>query len=273
MGSAELACPGLRALCRDPAFKVAAVITQPDRPKGRDLKLSPSPVKACALEEGLPVLQPERARNEDFINELRQLAPDLIVVIAYGQILPRAILELPTHGCLNVHTSILPRYRGAAPIQWAILEDQPETGVTIMRMDEGLDTGDIVAIERTPIRPEDNASTLHDRLGQIGAELLIRTIPDYVASKITPQKQSAEGASYARKIKKEDGRIDWNLPARQIWNRVRAFVPWPVAFTYFAERDKSHVLKIWAAVEEGATKGPPGTVLQVDKNGLVVACG
>ena len=271
MGSAELACPGLRALCSQ--FKVLSVVTQPDRPKGRELKLSPSPVKSCALELSLPVLQPERARDEAFIQELRRLAPDLIVVIAYGQILPRAILELPKYGCLNVHTSLLPKYRGAAPIQWAILEDEPETGVTIMKMDEGLDTGDIVSVVKTSIAPEDNASTLHDRLGKLGADLLLRTIPDYAAGKVTMQKQPAEGTSYARKIKKEDGRIDWNPPVRKIWNMVRAFVPWPVAFSYFREREKTHVLKIWSAVEEPAMKGAPGTVLQADKNGIVVACG
>ena len=273
MGSAELACPGLRALCRNPDFEVAAVVTQPDRPKGRDLKLSPSPVKVCALEEKVPVLQPERARNESFIQELRRLAPDLIVVIAYGQILPRAILDIPKHGCLNVHTSILPKYRGAAPIQWAILEDQKETGVTIMKMDEGLDTGDIVAVEKTAIRAEDNASTLHDRLGLMGAELLTRTVPDYVAGKIKPEKQPAEGASYARKIKKEDGRIDWNLPARKIWNTVRAFVPWPVAFTHFLEKEKTQLLKIWEGAEEAAMSGEPGTVLTTERGSLVVACG
>jgi methionyl-tRNA formyltransferase len=230
-------------------------------------------VKSCALELGLPVLQPERARDEAFIEELRRLAPDLIAVIAYGQILPRTILELPKYGCLNVHTSLLPKYRGAAPIQWAILDDEKETGVTIMKMDEGLDTGDIVALAKTPIAQNDNASTLHDRLGQMGAELLARTIPDYSAGKIVSQKQSAEGASYARKIKKEDGRIDWNQPARKIWNRVRAFVPWPAAFTYFREKDKTQVLKIWSAAEEAAMKGAPGTVLHADKAGLVVACG
>ncbi|HZO83979.1 MAG TPA: methionyl-tRNA formyltransferase [Verrucomicrobiae bacterium] len=273
MGSAELACPGLRALVSNSQFKVIAVVTQPDRPKGRDLKLSPSPVKSCALELGLPVLQPERARDEVFIQELRQLAPDLIVVIAYGQILPRAILELPRYGCLNVHTSLLPKYRGAAPIQWAILNDEEETGVTIMKMDEGLDTGDIVAVAKTPIATDDNASTLHDRLGQMGGELLVRTIPDYAAGKITAHKQPVEGASYARKIKKEDGRIDWNRPARRIWNTVRAFVPWPVAFTYFREKDKTQVLKVWSAVEEPVLKGAPGAVLQADKAGVVVACG
>ncbi|HTD87939.1 MAG TPA: methionyl-tRNA formyltransferase, partial [Candidatus Binatia bacterium] len=168
---------------------------------------------------------------------------------------------------------ILPKYRGAAPIQWAILEDEKETGVTIMRMDEGLDTGDIVALEKTTIAPEDNASTLHDRLGQMGAESLTRTIPDYVAGKIKPRKQPAEGASYARKIKKEDGLIDWNLPSRRIWNMVRAFVPWPVAFTYSSEKDKANLLKIWAAFEEPGMTGTPGSVLQADINGLVVACG
>ena len=271
MGSAALACPGLRALSK--RFDLRAVVTQPDRPKGRDLKLTPSPVKACALEAGLPVLQPDRARNEAFIDELRRLDPDLIVVIAYGQILPPSILELPRHGCLNVHTSLLPKYRGAAPIQWAILEDEKETGVTIMKMDAGLDTGDIVAIEKTPIAPEDNAATLHDRLGQMGAELLERTIPDYAAGKIVPHKQPAEGASYARKIRKEDGRVDWNLSSRKIWNMVRAFVPWPVAFTYFVEKEKAVSLKIWAAGEEPSATGAPGTVLRADNHGLVVACG
>jgi methionyl-tRNA formyltransferase len=273
MGSAELACPGLRALSSDQNFQVLAVVTQPDRPKGRDLKLSPSPVKACASGAKLPVLQPERARDEGFIAELRRLAPDIIVVIAYGQILPRAILEVPKYGCLNVHTSLLPKYRGAAPIQAAILNDERETGVTIMKMDEGLDTGDIVAVAKTPIAPEDNASTLHDRLGQMGAELLVRTIPDYAAGKIAPQKQPVEGASYARKIKKEDGRIDWEQPARKIWNMVRAFVPWPVAFTYFRDKDATHMLRIWAAAEEPMMSGAPGTVLQAGRDGFVVACG
>lgn len=270
MGSAELACPSLRALRQ--SFHVLAVVTQPDRPKGRDLKLLPSPVKTCALAEDLTVLQPERAKNENFIEELRRLTPDLIVVVAYGQILPRTILDLPKFGCLNVHTSLLPKYRGAAPIQWAILDDEKETGVTIMKMDEGLDTGDIIATAKTPITPQDDAVTLHDRLGQMGAELLAQTIPDYTTGKITSQKQPP-GGTYARKIKKEDGQIDWNQSARKIWNMVRAFVPWPVAFTHFREKDKTHLLKIWSAAEEPALRGAPGTVLQADKTGLLVACG
>src|SRR5581483_5978718 len=187
MGTAELACESLQALVREPDFSVAAAVTQPDRPKGRDLKLHPSPVKAAALQQNLPVLQPERARNPDFINQLRQLQPDLIVVVAYGQILPREILDLPRFGCLNVHTSLLPKYRGAAPIQWAILDDEPETGVTIMKMDAGLDTGDILTQRTTPIRSEDDSRTLHDRLASLGAELLVPTIRDHTAARIPPK--------------------------------------------------------------------------------------
>ena len=273
MGTAELAGASLQALTRDPAFQVVAVVTQPDRPKGRDLKLQPSPVKAMALVENLPVLQPERARHEPFIAELKQLEPDLIVVAAYGQILPQAMLDLPRFGCLNVHTSLLPRHRGAAPIQWAILEDDAETGVTIMKMDAGLDTGAILSRCATPIAPDDNAQTLHDRLATLGAGLLVRTIPDYLAGHITPQPQPAGGASYARKISKEDGRLDWSLPARTLWNRVRAFTPWPGAFTFQRAEPPPRLLKIWQAEVEAASSGLPGQVLHADKHGLVVACG
>jgi len=269
MGTAELACPSLQALCREPAFQVVAVVTQPDRPKGRDLKLTPSPVKQTALREGLPVLQPERARNEAFIQELKQLRPDLIVVAAYGQILPPAILELPPFGCVNVHTSLLPKYRGAAPIQWAILNDERETGVTIMKVDAGLDTGPMLTRSVTPIGLQDNAQTLHDRLAELGAELLLRTIPDYVAGNITPQPQPAEGASYARKITKEDGRLDWSQPARVLWNRVRAFTPWPGAFAWLPVEPKPQLLKIWVAEVEKHPPSQPGRVLQADRPGIV----
>src|SRR5438552_16132345 len=186
-GTAELACASLSALLESSAFTVAAVVTQPDRPKGRNLRPQPSPVKVLAAGKALPLIQPERARHEKFLQTLGEFQPDLIVVVAYGQILPRALLELPRFGCLNVHASLLPKYRGAAPIQWAILNDERETGVTIMKMDEGLDTGDLLALAKTPIAPEDNASTLHNRLGQMGAELLVRTIPDYDAGKVTPE--------------------------------------------------------------------------------------
>ncbi len=236
MGTAELSGASLAALARDQRFSVAAVVTQPDQARGRVSKKQPVlPVKALAQTLNLPVLQPGRARDEVFIGELRSLAPDLIVVVAYGQILPPAILDLPRHGCLNVHTSLLPKYRGAAPIQWAIANGESETGVTIMKMDAGLDTGPILAQRRTPIESGDDAATLHDRLGRLGAELLLATIPDYVAGKIQPQPQPAEGVSHAPKIKKEDGRIDWSLPAQTIVNRLRAFTPWPGAFTFLPD--------------------------------------
>jgi methionyl-tRNA formyltransferase len=272
MGTAELSCDSLRGLLESPGFQVVAAVTQPDRPKGRDLKLQPSPVKVLGLRAKLPVLQPERARSEEFLEELRALQPDLIVVAAYGQILPVSILELPRFGCLNVHTSLLPGYRGAAPIQWAILNGDTETGVTIMKMDVGLDTGAIVTQATTPIHPEDNAETLHDRLARMGAELLLRTIPDYVAGKLPPRPQPTEGVSYAPKIQKQDGHIDWNQPARAIWNRVRGLAPWPGAFSYLPGQPQPHLLKIWQA-EAVERAGPSSEVLQADKAGIVVGCG
>lgn len=271
MGTAQLSCASLRALAGVPGYQVLAVVTQPDRPKGRDLKLQMSPVKALALELALPVLQPERARNQDFIQQLQALQPDLIAVAAYGQILPQAILDLPRYGCINVHTSLLPKYRGAAPIQWAILNDEAETGVTIMKMDAGLDTGDILTQEKTPIRAEDTAETLHDRLAEIGARLLVATIPDFVTGRIQAQPQVAALATHAPKIKKEDGLLDWHLPARALWNRVRALRPWPGAFTHLPGQNHS-LLKIWEADVSPAT-GPSGEILHSDKSGIVVACG
>jgi len=286
MGTAELSCASLEMLARHPQFQIAGVVTQPDRPKGRELKPQPSPVKSLALKLGLPVLQPARARDEKFIAELRELKPDLIVVVAYGQILPQGILDLPRFGCLNVHTSLLPKYRGAAPIQWAIANGDGETGVTIMQMDAGLDTGPIISQAATAILAADDSIALHDRLARLGADLLVQTIPDYVAGKIQPQPQPAEGSTYAAKIKKEDGRIDWSQPASQIWNRLRAFTPWPGAFTFLPEQSpmgrassradatttKLHLLKIWKAeiVEES---GGAGEVLSADKTGIVVGCG
>jgi methionyl-tRNA formyltransferase len=270
MGTAELSCASLEKLAAK--FSVAAVVTQPDKPKGRELKLTPSPVKVLAEKLKLPVLQPLRARDEKFISELRALKPDLIVVVAYGQILPQAILDLPKFGCLNVHTSLLPKYRGAAPIQWAIADGEPETGVTIMQMDAGLDTGPILATRRTQILPTDDSQILHDRLAQLGAELLVETIPDYSAGKISPQPQPAEGSSYAAKIKKEDGQIDWHKSAGQIWNRLRAFTPWPGAFTFLQAEPKPQLLKIWK-VEVVERSGGAGEILSADKTGIVVGCG
>jgi methionyl-tRNA formyltransferase len=272
MGTAELSCASLEKLAGDKNFQIVAVVTQPDKPKGRDLKLTPSPVKVLAEKLNLPVLQPLKARDEKFIGELRALQPDLMVVVAYGQILPPAILDLPPHGCLNVHTSLLPKYRGAAPIQWAIADGEPETGVTIMKMDAGLDTGPILSIRRTPILPTDDSQVLHDRLAQLGAELLAETIPGYVAGKISPQPQPATGSTYAAKIKKEDGQIDWNLPAQKICNQLRAFTPWPGAFTFLQMEPKPQMLKIWKA-EPVEKSGGVGEIISADKSGIVVGCG
>jgi len=272
MGTPELAGESLLALLREPEFQVVAVVTQPDQPKGRGLKLQPSPVKEIARRQDLPALQPERARDENFLRQLRELQPELIAVAAYGQILPQSILDLPRFGCLNVHTSLLPKYRGAAPIQRAILNDETETGVTIMKMDAGLDTGDMLAREETPIHPADNSQTLHDRLAQIGADLLVRTIPEYVAGKIQPRPQPAEGVTHAAKIKKSDGQMDWRQPARTCWNRVRALTPWPGAFTFLQRQPQPLLLKIWSA-EVAPQPGTPGEILRADKNGIVVGCG
>ena len=272
-GTAELACASLSALLESSAFTVAAVVTQPDRPKGRNLLPQPSPVKVLAAGKPLPLLQPERARDEKFVQTLGEFQPDLIVVVAYGQILPGGLLELPRFGCLNVHASLLPKYRGAAPVQWAILNDERETGVTIMKMDEGLDTGDLLASQSTPITPADNAQTLQDRLAMIGARLLVKTVPEYVAGEIVPRKQPQTGASYARKITKEDGRLDWTEPARSLWNRVRALVPWPGTHTFLSGEPKPLLLKIWQVEVADGISGLPGEVLESSGNGIVVACG
>ena len=268
MGTAELAAVSLRALCRVPSLQVLAVVSQPDKPVGRKLQLQPTPVKQVALAENLPVLQPLRARDENFLGELKKLAPDLILVAAYGQILPPAILDLPRHGCLNVHTSLLPKFRGASPIQAALLHDERETGVTIMRMDIGLDTGPILTQRTTEILDTDNAQILHDRLAQLGAELLVETIPDYVAGKISPRPQPAAGVSHCGKINKADGQLDWNLPARVLWNRQRAFTPWPGAFTHW----QGKLLKIHQA-QVVKNCGTPGQILRADAGGVVVASG
>jgi methionyl-tRNA formyltransferase len=272
-GTAELACPSLEALASAPQYEVVTVVTQPDRPGGRSLRLQPSPAKSLALTRRIPVLQPGRARDPEFFDALRELRPELVVVAAYGQILPKSLLDLPRHGCVNVHASLLPRHRGAAPIQWAILNDDDETGVTIMKMDEGLDTGDMLAQQATPIEPSDNAQTLHDRLARMGAALLLPTLMDLVEGRITPRRQPESGVSYARKITKEDGRIDWSAPARVLWNRVRAFTPWPGAYTLMAAVPKPLLLKIWQADVVDAPAAPPGLIAEANAAGVRVACG
>ncbi len=228
MGSPEFALPSLHALTA--RYDVVGVVTQPDRAAGRGRSLKPPPVKLLAQELGLEVLQPERLRAPEAVEALRRLAPDLIVVAAYGQILRPEVLSLPPFGCLNVHASLLPRWRGASPIQHAILAGDDETGVTIMKMDEGLDTGPILAQRATPIAAEETAGSLAERLAQLGADLLLEILPAYLSGEIQPQPQPAEGVTYAPLLKKEDGRLDLTRPADELSRQVRAFSPWPGAF-------------------------------------------
>ena len=272
MGTPEIARVCLASLLGQTAFEVVAVVTQPDRPKGRNLALTPPPVKELALVRGLPVLQPERARDPALLAALVGLRPEVMIVVAYGHILPPALLSLPPRGCVNLHTSLLPKYRGAAPIQWAIAHGETETGVTLMQMDAGMDTGPILAQRRTPIRDQDTGQTLHDRLAALGAELLVEKLPCLLAGELPPQPQPAEGASLAPKIRKEDGLLDWRLPAITLGNRLRAFTPWPGAFTHWSVGGKRALLKVWAAEPVDRT-GEPGRVLSADREGVLVGCG
>ncbi|MDE2713541.1 MAG: methionyl-tRNA formyltransferase, partial [Verrucomicrobiota bacterium] len=246
MGTAELACPPLVALHASPVADVVGVVTQPDRPGGRKLKSRPSFVKQCALDLGLPVIQPQTLRTPEAIEQLAAFEPDLFVVTAFGQILPQSALDLPQYGALNVHVSLLPRHRGAAPIQWAILEGDTETGVTLMRMDAGLDTGDIISTVKTKITEGDTAQTLHDRLAQMGAVLLTESLSGYLDGTRKPVSQDDARSTYARKILKQDGQIDWTEPAKTIFRKLRALTPWPGIFTYLPA-DKLRLVKIQSA--------------------------
>lgn len=229
MGTPSFAVPSLEKLTEH--YEITAVVTQPDRPAGRKRRLTPPPVKKAALARGLPVWQPPTLRAPEALARLRALAPDLIVVVAFGQILPADVLAVPPHGCLNVHGSLLPKYRGAAPLPAAILAGETETGVTLMRMDEGLDTGPIIAQAACPIAPDDTTATLGERLARLGTDLLLETLPAWLAGEITPQSQDDSQASYCRIIAKSDGRLDWQLPAEALARRVRAYFFWPTAFT------------------------------------------
>ncbi len=229
MGSPEFAVPVLRLLTEH--YPVVGVVTQPDRPSGRGRILTPPPVKLLAVELGLPISQPESLKEPAALQQLQTWQPDVIVVAAFGQILRKAVLELPRHGCINVHASLLPRWRGAAPIQAALLHGDPESGVTIMCMDPGVDTGPTLAQQALPIHPDDTASSLSERLSRLGAELLVETLPAFLAGKITTQPQDETRATFAPMLKKEDGELDFNQTAEALERRVRAFNPWPGAFT------------------------------------------
>lgn len=274
MGTPDLAALVLSRLADWPHCRITGVVSQPDRPKGRDLQTLPTPVKLEAQRRQLPLFQPDRARSPEFLEQLRSLKPDLIVVAAYGQLLPQALLDIPRLGCLNVHTSLLPKYRGAAPIQWAIANGDTHTGVTLMRMDAGLDTGPTLSRVSTPIADSDTGQSLHDRLAELGATLLLESIPAYANGSLVPVPQPAEGVSLARRIAKEDGRVDWTQPARILWCRLRAFTPWPGAFCQFQHGSKLKSLKLHRAdVAPLPSTATPGTVVRADKEGIWVACG
>ncbi len=257
MGTPPFALPSLRAL-HEAGYEIAAVYTRPDRPAGRGLRPRPPPVKELAMALGLPVRQPESLRRPEAIEELRSLSPEVIVVCAYGQILRRPVLEIPPRGVLNVHPSLLPRHRGPSPIAGAILAGDAETGVTIMLMDEGMDTGPVIAQRSLPISPFDTSGTLTERLSHLAAELLLETLPRWLRGEITPQPQDESRATVTRLLRKEDGAIDWTLPAEEIWRRVRAFDPWPGAYTYL-EGEQLHIWAAWPL--EGDSGMPPGTVV------------
>jgi methionyl-tRNA formyltransferase len=274
MGTPELARVLLEGISMEPWVQLDAVVSQPDRPAGRHLQPMPSAVSAAALARGLSLLRPDRARDPGFISQIQDLKPDLILVAAYGQLLPQALLEIPRLGCLNVHTSLLPRWRGAAPIQWAIASGDAETGVSLMRMDVGLDTGPVIAIRRTPIGDTETSASLHDRLARLGVDLVREEIPPYAAGLRTPVAQPSEGVTLAPKITREDGRLDWNRPAADLARRLRAFTPWPGAHCWIPAEPKPRLLKVHAArVAPMPTQAEPGTVIARESDGLVVACG
>ena len=266
-GTPDFAVPTLRAL-QESSEKVVTAVTQPDRAKGRGHKLSQPPVKEYALSKGIPVLQPSTIRSSEFFNTLCALRPDMIVVVAYGRVIPPQILSLPLQGCINVHASLLPKYRGAAPIQWAIVQGETETGVTTMLMDEGLDTGDILLVEKTEIPVEDNALTLGTRLSEKGARLLIETIRGIESGTVKPTPQSGE-PTYAPIIKKDDGRIDWSLSAPEIFNLVRGMCPWPGAFS---DLRGERITIIKTMVIDHAAEGVPGRIT-IAGNEMHVAAG
>jgi methionyl-tRNA formyltransferase len=267
MGTPAFAVPTLAALYQN-GHTIVAVMTQPDRPAGRGRHLTPPPVKAKALEMGVPVVQPERVKAPDILERLRQDRPDVIIVVGYGQIIPQTIIDLPQHGCVNVHASLLPKYRGAAPIQWAIANGEIRTGVTTMRIEKRLDAGDILLQRQTEIGSGETAPDLAERLAAMGASLLIETLERLEKGTIQPRKQDEAEATYAPILKREDGWIDWSRSAREIANRVRGFEPWPGSYTNFRGK-RLHIRR--ARVAGGITR-PPGALLFSGRD-LLVACG
>ena len=269
MGTPEFAVPSLERLIAD-GHDIAAVYTQPDKPKNRGMKLIAPPVKKVALTHHIPVLQPEKLRQEGVFEELTAFAPDLIIVVAYGKLLPKAIIDLPKLGCINVHSSLLPKYRGAAPINWAVINGDTETGVTIMDIAEALDAGDIIAQARTNIDPNENVETLHDRLAVMGANLLSETVVKLQNGTATRTPQDESQFTYAPMLSRELSPIDWNKSTKTIHDQVRGLTPWPATTMEL----KGETFKVFAVEETGETTSfPAGSCLGADKRGILMACG
>lgn len=269
MGTPDFAVPSLKALLAA-GHEIVGVFTQPDKPKNRGMKLAPSPVKVVAQEYQLPIFQPTTLKTDEAYDILVDLQPELIAVAAYGKILPKKILDLPVLGCINVHSSLLPRYRGAAPINWAILNGDQETGVTIMYMAEGLDTGDIISQQTTPIDSNETVESLHDRLAEMGAELLVKTVTAIGAGMATRTPQDDSLSSYASMLSRDLSPIDFNKPAHQIHNQVRGLIPWPATSVEIG----GITFKIFSVEEtDESSEKPAGTVLGADKKGINVVCG
>lgn len=270
MGTPDFSVPTLEALVAS-EHEVAAVVTQPDKPKGRGKEIHMSPVKECALKHNIPVYQPVRARDEAFVEEMRTLKPDAMVVIAFGQILPKSLLDLPKYGCVNIHASLLPKYRGAAPIQWAVINGDEETGITTMMMDVEMDTGDMLEKTVIKLNPDETGGSLFDRLSLLGGDLILSTLSKLEKGEITPQPQDHAQATYVKKIFKSMGDIDWTMDAVSIERLVRGLNPWPSAFT----RWNGKMLKIWEAkvLPDPETKAPCGSVIRASDEGLKIQTG
>ena len=266
MGTPDFSVPALERIATE--HEVVAVVTQKDKPKGRGMSVSYTPVKESALKLNIPIYQPDKVKDASFVEELRKLNPDVIVVIAFGQILSNDILTLPKYGCINVHASLLPKYRGAAPIQWAVIDGEEKSGVCTMKMDEGLDTGDIIDVDEITLDPKETGGSLFDKLAKLGGELILKTLQNLEFGKATFIKQDDSKSTYAKKMTKELGHIDFTKDAESIERLIRGLNPWPSAFTYLDGK----VMKIWDAdvVDAG---GVPGTVISEDKDSFVIATG
>lgn len=266
MGTPDFSVGTLEALVAA-GHEVVLAVTQPDKPRGRGKEMQFSPVKECAVKHGIPVFQPKKIREPENVEFLKNYPADISVVIAFGQILPREILEMYPYGCINVHASLLPAYRGAAPIQWAVINGESESGVTIMQMDEGLDTGDMLAKVRVPLEEKETGGSLHDKLAEAGAALCVETLDRLERGEVTPEKQGETTTAYARMLMKEMGEIDWEKPARETERLIRGLNPWPSAYTYW----NGKMMKVWdAEVLETESGENPGTVTAVEKDSFLV---